>query len=225
MFHPESNKRRSSRPDAKWKGHPVLIRLISPRPVLSRPALPRFVGWLPAALLLLSLAGARAMAAEPAAADRATLAACLELVKKNDAARGIHGSDELTEKPGPAGRLAAARAAAPRKSESCIGVVSTACIQAEGNESNATMLQCYGRESDAWDGRLNTAYKALLAKGDGQEVVDGLRKTQRSWIAFRDAACAQPAVAFQGTMAGPMSAWCVLDMTARQALWLERWLE
>ncbi len=185
----------------------------------------RLTGLLPAMMLVLIPAGIGATAAEPAAADRATLAACLDLVKKNDAARGVHDPDELTEKPGPAGRLAAARAEAPRKSESCIGVVSTACIQAAGNESNSVMLECYGRESDAWDGRLNAAYKALLVKGDGKEVADGLHKTQRNWIAFRDAACAQPAVVFQGTMAGPMSAWCVLDMTARQALWLERWLE
>jgi uncharacterized protein YecT (DUF1311 family) len=197
-----------------------MLRLILPRLVF-RSA----IGLLPAALLALSAAGISAMAAEPAAADRAAVTSCLDLVKKNQAARSAQGSDEMTEKPGPAGRLAAARAEAPRREESCIGVVSTACIQAEGNESNAVKLQCYGREADAWDGRLNAAYKALLAKGDGQEVVDGLRKTQRNWIAFRDSACAQPAVVFQGTMAGPMSVWCVLDLTARQALWMERWLQ
>jgi uncharacterized protein YecT (DUF1311 family) len=177
------------------------------------------------ALLMPNPAGMRATAAEPAAVDRAALAACLDLVKKNRAARGVHDPGELTEKAGPAGHLAAARAEAPRKEESCIGIVSTACIQAEGNESNAVMLECYGREADAWDGRLNAAYKELLAKGDSKEVADGLRKTQRNWIAFRDAACAQPAVVFQGTMAGPISAWCVLELTARQALWLERWLQ
>jgi uncharacterized protein YecT (DUF1311 family) len=193
-----------------------LFHLILPRLVTLR---------LIASLLALSLAGTGATAAEPAAADRATLAACLDLVKKNDAARGVHGSDDMAEKPGPAGRLAAARAEAPRKAESCIGAVATTCIHDEGNESDSVRLQCYGREADAWDGRLNAAYKTLLAKGDSKEVADGLRKTQRSWIAFRDSACAQPAVVFQGTMAGPMSAWCVLDMTARQALWLERWLQ
>jgi uncharacterized protein YecT (DUF1311 family) len=195
------------------------------RLILLRLVCLRLIGLLPAALLVLSHAGMSATAAEPAAADRAALAVCLDLVKKNQTARGVHDPDELTEKPGPAGRLAAARAAAPRKEESCIGVVSNTCIQAEGNESNAVMLQCYGREADAWDGRLNAAYKALMAKTDGQEVVDGLRKTQRNWIAFRDAACAQPAVAIHGTMAGPMSAWCVLESTARQALWLEGWLQ
>jgi uncharacterized protein YecT (DUF1311 family) len=87
------------------------------------------------------------------------------------------------------------------------------------------MSQCYGREADAWDARLNAAYKAALANGDGQDVADGLRKTQRNWIAFRDAACAQPAIVFKGTMAGPASAFCVMEMTARQTLWLEGWVQ
>ena len=59
------------------------------------------------------------------------------------------GSMALTNsprKPAPR-RLDAAREAAPRQAESCIGVVSTACIQAEGNESTAVMLDCYGREA------------------------------------------------------------------------------
>jgi uncharacterized protein YecT (DUF1311 family) len=205
----------------QWKGRPVLLRLTRLRFMP-----PRFAVLLLAALFALSQAGMSTRAAENASStDRAVLAACLELVKKNEAARGPHDSDELTEKAGPAGRLAAAQAAAPRTADSCIGVVATACIQGEGNPSTATMVQCYGREAEAWDARLNAAYKALLANGDGQDVAEGLRKTQRSWIAFRDAACAQPAVAFKGTMAGPMSAYCMLESTARQALWLEGWLQ
>ena len=159
----------------------------------------------------------------PLAADGAALQSCLTLAQKNEEARGTHGSDELAEKPGPQGRLAAAKEAAPRQAECCIGVVSTACIQAEGNESTAVMLDCYGREANAWDARLNAAYKRALKSGDGADVAEGYRKTQRAWIAFRDAACAQPALVFKGTMAGPMEAYCRLDMTARQALWLERW--
>jgi uncharacterized protein YecT (DUF1311 family) len=204
---------------------PLVFHLTLHRLILRRLGWLRLIGLLSAALLVPNPVGMRATAAEPAAVDRAALAACLDLVKKNRTARGVHDPDELTEKPGPAGRLAAAAAGAPRKEESCIGIVSTTCIQAEGNESNAVTLQCYGREADAWDGRLNSAYKALLARGDSKEVEDGLRKTQRNWIAFRDAACAQPAVVFQGTMAGPMSARCVLELTARQALWLEGWLQ
>jgi uncharacterized protein YecT (DUF1311 family) len=183
--------------------------------------------------LALLLAAPAAVGAAPgaqpadktAAADGAALAACLDLVRKNEAARGVHDPDEMTEKTGPDGRLAAARSAAPRRAESCVGVVSTACIQGEGNESTAVMLQCYGREAAAWDVRLNAAYKKVLTNGDGQDVADGLRKTQRSWVAFRDAACAQPGIVFKGTAAGPMSAYCVMELTARQALWLEGWLQ
>ncbi len=186
----------------------------------------RLAGLLLAGFLALSHSGMSTKAAENASSgDRAALAACLELVKKNEAARGVHDSDELTERAGAQGRLAAAQAAAPRRADSCIGVVATACIQSEGNGSTATMVQCYGREAETWDARLNAAYKALLANGDGQDVADGLRKTQRNWVAFRDSACAQPAVVFKGTMAAPTSAYCVLELTARQALWLEGWLQ
>jgi uncharacterized protein YecT (DUF1311 family) len=179
-----------------------------------------------AAVLALGAAAPGARAAEKTAAtDGAALAACLDLVKKNAAARGPHDPDEMTEKAGPNGRLAAAQLAAPRRADSCIGVVSTACLQGEGNESTAAMLQCYGREATAWDARLNAAYKKGLANGDGHDVADGLRKTQRSWLAFRDAACAQPAIVFKGTMAGPIGAYCVMELTARQALWLEGWLQ
>jgi len=186
----------------------------------------------PSALRFVFLAGAVfvAMAAgspdragdSPLAADRAAVEACLALVQKNVQARGLHEPDELTEKTGPEGRLNAAREAAPREAESCIGVAATACIQAEGNESTAVMVDCYGREANAWDARLNAAYKKALASGDGADVAEGYRKTQRAWMAFRDAACAQPGVVFKGTMAYPMGAYCRMDMTARQALWLER---
>jgi uncharacterized protein YecT (DUF1311 family) len=197
----------------------VLLHILPPR--LTLPHL--FAVLLSAPFALGASVGAKA-AENGASADRAMLAACLALVKKNEAGRGPHDSDELTEKPGPEGRLAAARTEALRRADSCIGVVSTACIQHEGDPSNATMNQCYGREADAWDARLNAAYKAALANSDGQDVADGLRKTQRSWIAFRDSACAQPAIVYKGTMAGPMSALCVMDLTARQSLWLEDWL-
>jgi uncharacterized protein YecT (DUF1311 family) len=157
------------------------------------------------------------------AKDRAALAACLALAEKNEAARGPHEPDELTEKTGPVGRLRAAAEAAPRQKESCIGVVSAACLQADGNTSTAAMVTCYEWESAAWDERLNAAYKKVLASGDGEDVAEGYRKVQRAWIAFRDASCAQPGVVFKGTMALPMQSYCVMNMTARQALWLEGW--
>ncbi len=170
--------------------------ILKPAPIL----------FLAATLTLLPAAARAGDATSPA--DGAALQACLALAKKNEETRGLHGSDELAEKTGPKGRLDAAREAAPREAESCIGVVSTACIQAEGNESTAVMLDCYGREANAWDARLNAAYKQALKSGDGDDVAEGFRKVQRAWIAFRDASCAQPAIVFKGTMAAPMEAHC-----------------
>ncbi len=179
-----------------------------------------------AALSFLAAAAPRARGEERTlAADSAAIQSCLALVQKNETARGTHEPDELTGKTGPEGRLSAARDAAAREAESCIGVVSTACVQAEGNQSTAVMVDCYGREGDAWDARLNAAYKKALAGGEGADVAEGYRKTQRAWIAFRDAACAQAGIVFKGTMAASMGARCRMDMTARQAIWLEGWAQ
>jgi uncharacterized protein YecT (DUF1311 family) len=175
-----------------------------------------------AALFCLTIAGARAD--ESAQSADLAVKACLELVQKNVDSRPPHEEDELTEKTGPKGRLDAARAAAAFQAESCIGVAAAACIQAEGNTSTAVMTSCYESEAEAWDRRLNAAYKKLLANGDGEDVAEGYRKTQRAWMAYRDASCAQAYLVFKGTMAVPMTASCRLSATARQAIWLEGWL-
>jgi len=156
--------------------------------------------------------------------DASAVEACLRLAQKIEDARGTHEPDELAEEPGPAGRLSAAREAAMGEAGNCLGVVATACIQAEGNMSASVLVSCYARERDVWDARLNAAYKKVLASAEGEDVADGFRKVQRAWIAFRDASCAQPAIFFKGTMAVPMEAYCVMKMTAQQALWLEAYL-
>ncbi len=180
-----------------------------------------------AAVLPVWIAAGSGIQAEeaPLGEDGAALQSCLALVKKNQDARGPHEPEELTEKAGAEGRLNAAREGAPLQAESCIGVVANACIQAEGNVSTAAMTGCYGREANVWDARLNAAYRKLLANGDGEDVADGFRKVQRTWVAFRDASCVQAGIVFKGTMAVPMDAYCRLSMTARQALWLEGWLQ
>jgi hypothetical protein len=94
--------------------------------------------------------------------DAAQVEACLKLVADNDAARGPHEEELLTEKTGPAGRLASAAATAPVESASCVGVVANACIQKAG-DSNGTRIECYERERAVWDARLNQTYKRLRA--------------------------------------------------------------
>src|SRR5262249_28596586 len=91
------------------------------------------------------------------------------------------------------------------------------------NTSNAVLNDCNDQEAAAWDKRLNIAYGKALSQMD-KDAVENLRKVQRTWIAWRDATCQQPYLVFQGTMAGPMETWCRLDLTARQAIWMEGWL-
>jgi uncharacterized protein YecT (DUF1311 family) len=177
-----------------------------------------------AALLVLAcLAAVPALAEEPSKADRAEIDACLALAAEK-AKKAAPPKDELEEAPGAEGRLAAAAEKAGHDRSSCVGALAKACIQKEGNTSNAVLNECYGREAAVWDVRLNAAYRAALVKMD-KDAADNLRKTQRAWIAWRDATCRQPEVAFKGTMAGPMQAWRLMDLTARQALWMAGWAE
>jgi len=181
----------------------------------------------PAVLLCLALVPLFASPAyaldKPQPADSQLIADCLALVAKNDAAGGPRDPDEATETPGAAGRLAGAALEAPRQQESCIGVVSTKCVQDQnGVDVDGIESDCYLREQAIWDARLNDAYRTARA-GMEHDAAVNLEKTERAWIAFRDLSCAQPYAVFQGSMAGPMEAWCGMNLTARQALWMAAW--
>ncbi|MGD9543990.1 MAG: lysozyme inhibitor LprI family protein [Methylocystis sp.] len=177
-----------------------------------------------AALLALAcIAVLPAQAAAPSREDRAEIEACLARAADN-AKKAAPRKDELDEAPGAEGRLAAAAGNAAQEPSSCVGVLAKTCIKKAGNTSNAVLNECYEREAAVWDSRLNASYRAALARID-KPAADNLRKTQRAWTAWRDAACRQPDVTFKGTMAGPMAAWCAMDLTARQALWMAGWAE
>ena len=187
-----------------------------------RPDLRTRLAMLSAALIAISMHTSPALPDEPTAESLAALKACTDLAANNEKT-GPSPPDELEENAGPEGRLAAAAEAARRAPASCIGVWSTACIQKAGNMSNGVLNDCYGQEAAAWDKRLNIAY-AKASSGMEKDALENLRKAQRAWIAWRDATCKQPYLVFQGTMAGPMESWCLLDITARQAIWMEGWL-
>ena len=72
-----------------------------------------------------------------------------------------------------------------------------------------------------WEERLNRLYRAAV-KGGGKEA-DAMRRVERAWIALRDARCALPAIQEEGgTAVGPLTTACLLEETARQAIWLQR---
>jgi uncharacterized protein YecT (DUF1311 family) len=177
-----------------------------------------------AAVLLFLLPAAGAFAVEPPTEDVVAVKTCTDLAAANEKSRPLHAEDELEEKPGAVGRLAAASEAARRAPLSCVGVLSTACIQKQGNMADSVQIACRMRETAVWDKRLNAAFRKASSRMES-EALDNLRKVQRAWIAWRDASCRQSYLVFQGSMAGPMEAWCEMDITARQAIWMEGWVE
>ncbi|WP_231104371.1 lysozyme inhibitor LprI family protein [Xanthomonas graminis] len=88
-----------------------------------------------------------------------------------------------------------------------------ACISAAAGVT-PTMQDCIDTEYEYQDGRLNTVYKALMAKlGDAEK--NALREQQRTWIAQRDEKCFYDPDSGQAGRVD--AAECRLDMTAKRA--------
>jgi uncharacterized protein YecT (DUF1311 family) len=103
--------------------------------------------------------------------------------------------------------------------ETCIGTVSTPCLNDDKTKSTADMNACADRERAVWDDILNETYRRLREKLDAAQQAK-LRDMQRAWIASRDKTCGFYWDYYQGTMASPMAAACVNRQTARRALFL-----
>jgi len=167
--------------------------------------------------------------AEVRAADRAAVASCLDLVaaaskRQTEALNKAQAEDDSEHKPekiDPAEWLRHAGERAEADETSCIGVVSTPCQQTFEGRSNHGSADCLRRELAVWDERLNQNYKQWIATCEGK-VCDARRKFARAWVAERDARCALPWIEMQGTMATPMTSFCLLDTTARHAIWMEQ---
>jgi uncharacterized protein YecT (DUF1311 family) len=162
-----------------------------------------------------------AQTTQPTQADRAAIAACIALTKKNAAAEAATPGYPQDEKPGAAARLQRAAQDATSDSRSCIGSIANACSETTEGQSTYGMVECSDRELAVWDERLNNDYKSAVAAAD-PNVKAGLLKTQRAWLAYRDALCALPALDNAGgSIVGPLTEACLMDATARQALSLE----
>jgi len=118
----------------------------------------------------------------------------------------------------------------------CVGLAAQACMKKPGGDTTVGMMDCLKGELTYWDGKLNAAYAKRLAadkvndaelKSLGSAAAKSepaLRKMQRAWIAYRDAACAyEQAQWMGGTGGGPATMDCHMQETARQALKLEGW--
>jgi uncharacterized protein YecT (DUF1311 family) len=172
---------------------------------------------------------AGAAGAEVRAEDRAAVASCLDLVaqatkRQTEAVNKAQAEDDGEPKaekldPGEWLRHAGERAAIDETS--CIGVVSTPCQETYEGRSNVGSADCIRRELAAWDERLNKSYKRWIEACGETKVCAARRKFARAWLAARDARCALPWIEMQGTMAIPLTSACMLDATARQAIWLD----
>lgn len=143
------------------------------------------------------------------------------------AAEDVPYSAEATETClAAAGNLAARRA--------CIGRSAEACAATPDGQTTVGTGACYAREHDLWDARLNAAYGALMAREEEAAAELGelgsaapspaaaLRDMQRTWIAYRDAACLYEVSQWGGgTGGGPAGQACMMEMTGEQALALE----
>lgn len=97
-----------------------------------------------------------------------------------------------------------------------------ACMSADA--SNAELMACRDEETARWDGRLNAAYKAIMASGRlSAEGKAALKAAQKAWIATRDASCELPwHAAGQGSLGVGFSADCTVRETALRADLLEQ---
>ncbi len=117
----------------------------------------------------------------------------------------------------------------------CVGASARACMSATpGADTTVGMELCLGRELAYWDARLNAAYLSLIADAEDSDTEmanlgstvprqePALRDMQRTWIAFRDAACAYEYATWGGgSIRGPASLECAVRHTALQTLALE----
>lgn len=168
-----------------------------------------------------ALTTARAEPLKPLPADSAAVAACLKLAGENGE-KEAQRKEPISETPGAAGRLAEAARLAPLELESCIGAVAHPCQQRPDGNTTAGMIECYGREWAVWDERLNRFYKGAL-KDAAPKLAAAMRATQRAWLQWREQKCKLPAVENEGgSIVGPLYNSCMMEMTARQAIWLQQ---
>lgn len=120
----------------------------------------------------------------------------------------------------------------------CVGESANACMGTPGGSSTPGMGYCFSQELGFWDDRLNAAYGALMQierrldadvttlGGNIPARASALRDMQLAWITYRDAACVYEYAQWGGgSGGGPANAACLMQITAAQAIELERRLE
>lgn len=128
----------------------------------------------------------------------------------------------------------------PLERDACIGIAANRCQSEKDGATTWGISQCLMQEAELWDVKLNTAYSELMtdaqlmdrdSEASGSEspvdnVAGSLKQMQLEWIEFRDAACAYSYGRWgNGSMRNIAGASCRLQLTAKQALWLQGYLD
>lgn len=117
----------------------------------------------------------------------------------------------------------------------CIGTSVSSCEKEFLKVGIFPKSECVAFELKWWDSLLNIAYKERMVEAKESPLPrnkllksdpEALRDMQRTWIAYRDATCEFVYLYFGGGTAGPTAETeCLLDLTARQAIFLKSyWL-
>jgi uncharacterized protein YecT (DUF1311 family) len=143
-------------------------------------------------LLLLPATSALAQSDEPTAAERKTIADCLDKSSS---------SDEL------------------KPMSSCIGLIGDRCADEPG-ANTMTIVSCQIREQKIWDDYLNDWYgQALTRLKDEPDAAAALKSAQRAWIQFRDAKCDYWEKRYEGgTFASVAAGNCMRVTTGQRAI-------
>jgi uncharacterized protein YecT (DUF1311 family) len=85
----------------------------------------------------------------------------------------------------------------------------------------SAMMNCLGTENELQDKRLNQTYKLVMERSDAAQK-DALRKSERAWIAQRDATCRAESDELGGGTASALTySNCFLDETIKRTDWLK----
>jgi uncharacterized protein YecT (DUF1311 family) len=144
------------------------------------------------ALLALNATPALAQDDEPTAAERKTIADCLD-------------------KSGSADEV--------KTMSDCIGLVADLCPEAPG-ANTMTIVSCQIREQKIWDDYLNDWYgEALKRLRDEPNAAAALKEAQRAWIQYRDAKCDYWEKRYEGgTFASVATGNCMRVTTGQRAI-------
>ena len=108
----------------------------------------------------------------------------------------------------------------------CSAMIYDACQAAHDQpDTTLSITECAMMSHKGWDIILNERYRTLIAASPPDLQVK-LRSAQKAWISLRDADCAAIYEANkEGTIRGPLYAFCMVEHTADRASWLKSFNE